>query len=163
MKSTDKLFTCETCDKTFVKAKDLSRHMKMTTTHDLIIKNTINGTVFVCDVCRQEFKDAKYLFAHRRNVQHDRETEKVAQDAGRSVILTTTLAFVRVHDAVKSAFEQIHEEVFPLYTDIKDENPEAKNERIEQFLQPYSNFVNDGLQRDAFLVCDALIKDIQSL
>ena len=64
MKSSNKLFTCETCDKTFVKASDLSRHKKMTTTHDLTIKNTNNGTVFVCDVCRKEFKDAQYLFAH---------------------------------------------------------------------------------------------------
>ena len=163
MKAGNKLFSCETCDKTFVKASDLSRHKKMTTAHDLIIKNTNNETVFVCGVCRKEFKDAQYLFAHRRNVQHDRGTEKIAQDTDRSVILTNTLAFVRVHDAVKSAFEQIHEEVFPLYTDVKDGNPEAINERIEQFLQPYSNFINDGLQRDPFLVCDALTKDIQSL
>ena len=79
------------------------------------------------------------------------------------MLLTTTLAFIRVHDAVKSAFDEIHKEVFPLYTNLDDETAEAKDERIEQFLKPYSNFVNDGLQRDTFLVCDALIKDIQSL
>ena len=75
-------------------------------------------------------------------------------------MLATTFAFVRVHDAVKSAFEEIRNELLPLYANVVDENPEATNERIDQFLQPYSNFVNDGLQRDAFLVCDALTKDI---
>ena len=159
----NKLFTCETCEKTFARARDLSRHRKMTTTHDLIIKNTNDGVVFVCHVCSDEFKDGKYLLAHRRKVQHDREPERAVQDAGRSIMLATTFAFVRVHDAVKSAFDEIRNEVLPLYANVVDGNPEATNERIDQFLQPYSNFVNDGLQRDAFLVCDALTKDIQLL
>ena len=77
------------------------------------------------------------------------------------MILSTTSAFVRVHDAVKCAFEEIREEIFLLYA--ADGNREATNERIEKFLQPFNNFVNDGLQRDAFLVCDALIKDIRAL
>ena len=159
--NSNKLYICEKCERTFKSASDLARHKTMTTTHDLIIKNTINGTVFVCDACLQEFKDAQYLFAHRRHVQHDQETEKVVKDVRRSLILTTTSAFVRVHDAVKCAFEEIREEIILLYA--ADGNREATNERIEKFLQPFNNFVNDGLQRDAFLVCDALIKDIHAL
>ena len=161
MKTANKLFTCETCDKTFTTAVGLSRHKQMTKTHDYVKRNECNEIVYECKVCRQEFKNPQVLFVHRR--RHDVEPEKTAQGASRSVLLTTTLAFIRVHDAVKSAFDEIRTEVFPLYAKLDDETPEAMTERIEQFLKPYSNFVNDGLQRDTFLVCDALIKDIQSL
>ena len=161
METSTALFICETCGKTFLRSVDLHRHKKMTTTHDYVKRNECNEIVYECEVCRQEFKNPQVLFVHRR--RHDVEPEKTAQGASRSVLLTTTLAFIRVHDAVKSAFYEIRKEVFTLYANLDDETPEAMNERIEQFLRPYSNFVNDGLQRDTFLVCDALIKDIQSL
>ena len=34
--------------------------------------------------------------------------------------------------------------------------------RFNHLLQVHSNFINDGLQRDVFILCDAIIKDIKS-
>ena len=161
METSTKLFICETCGKTFLRSVDLHRHKKMTTTHDFIKRNECNEIVYECEVCRHEFKNPQVLLAHRR--RHDFEPEKTVQGASQSLMMTTTLAFLKVHDAVTATFDEIRKEVFPLYASLKNETAEATSERIEQSLQPYINFVNDGLQRDTLLVCDALTKDIQTL
>ena len=139
-------FKCDICSKVYSRKDSLARHKRIVHDGNAILTKSHAFT--------------------KKNVNSEKEyaeseSKKEAQDIGRSVILSTTSAFVRVHDAVKSAFEEIREEIFLLYA--TDGNQEATNERIEKYLQPYSNFVNDGLQRDAFLVCDVLIKDIVNL
>ena len=40
---------------------------------------------------------------------------------------------------------------------------EETNARISEILRPFGNFLNNGLQRDTFIMSDALLRDIESL
>ena len=94
MNSNRNLFTCDICEKTFDKVRDLHRHNKMTKTHDSIKRNEHNEVVFECDGCQQVFVSSTKLFRHQKYAKH--ETVNGARDVNGTVISSTTLAFEKV-------------------------------------------------------------------
>ena len=104
MSSTGKLFVCERCDKTFRSLRDLDVHKARTKTHDYVKRNQHNEVVYKCDVCNHEFKYAANLVAHRKNFKH--ESKNLEDRNHPTVVVSTTLAFLKVHDAITAAFKE---------------------------------------------------------
>ena len=129
----------------------------------------MKDNVYLCDVCKGEFDNVDELTMHRRSC--NLLPKKDLKETCRSVLQSTTLAFVKVHDAVKAAFEEINKEVLPLYqcaSNDDEEGPHCEGDlgvraRIKLLLHVHSNFINNGLQRDVFILSDAIIKDIKTL
>ena len=110
-------FKCDVCGNVYSRKDSVARQKRivhdgnatLTKSHVLIKKNLNSG---------KEYAES--------------ESKKEAKAIGRSLMLTTTSAFVRVHDAVKSAFEEIREEIFPLYAG--DGNRETTEQRAFVYL-----------------------------
>ena len=91
------------------------------------------------------------------------ETGNGARDVNGTVISSTTLAFEKVQDAVKSSFLEIHKKMSTFYTSNGAAEEKITNERIAGLLLPHMTYVNDVLLRETVVVCYSLIKDIDSL
>ena len=120
-------------------------------------------------MCKKEYENIEEFTVHQKSCSN--RSKRNFNDASRSVLQSTTLAFIKVHDAVKTAFEEVNKAVLPLYQcESQDDEEEPHDEgeigirtRINHLLQVHSNFINDGIQRDVFILCDAIIKDIKSM
>ena len=58
-------------------------------------------------------KYARSVVAHQKHFKH--ESKKCEDKYNPTVIVSTSLAFVKVHDAVTAAFEEIKNKLFPIY------------------------------------------------
>ena len=201
-KKKKKKFLCTDCGLVLHNSSNLSRH-KIQSCHKQNDeqKKAIDGALFKCNDCKKEYTCLKRLLTHKKLTRHDNvndmennginveyggdaialsnsnETHNPAytsmESDGMSVLFASTLAFSHVHEAVKKAMEEIHQAVFPIYTQNNNnmkgkENGEpnqeqALNERISKILRSYANFINDYLQRDSFIISDLLLRDIESL
>ena len=79
-------------------------------------------------------------------------------DTKRIVALSTTLAFRRVHDALKMTFADIHHEMLPLYAeDIHERNPAAE---LWEILYPILASARNAVQKHSFIAIDTLAFDL---
>ena len=164
-----KYYICETCEQTFTTPHNLARHRNTTKKHASHQSSNNIEHVYLCEVCKKEFNNIEEFTVHLKSCSY--REKKDCKDASRSVLQSTTLAFIKVHDAVKAAFAEVNEAVFPFYqchSQDDEEEPHDEGEvgihaRVNHLLQVHSNFINDGLQRNVFLLCDAIIKDIKSM
>ena len=164
-----KSYICETCEQSFTTSFNLIRHKNTTRKHASHQSCNIIENVYLCEVCNKEYENIDEFTVHQKSCSY--RSKRNINDASRSVLQSTTLAFIKVHDAVKTAFEEVYKAVLPLYQcDIEDDEEEPHDEgemgvhaRINHLLQVHSNFINDGIQRDVFILCDAIIKDIKSM
>ena len=79
-----------------------------------------DNNVYLCDDCNGEFDNVDELTRHRRSCL----SKKDLKETCRSVLQSTTLAFVKVRDAVKAVFEEINKEVLPLYQFTSNDDEE---------------------------------------
>ena len=164
-----KTYICESCEQSFTTSRSLARHRNTSKKHASHQSCNIIENVYLCGVCKKEFDNIDELTAHQKSRTY--QPQKDFKDVSRSVLQSTTLAFIKVHDAVKTAFEEVNKAVLPLYQcESQDDEEEPHDEgeigvhaRINHLLQVHSNFINDGIQRDVFILCDAIIKDIKSM
>ena len=93
------------------------------------------------------------------NAANDSEIEnELDYDTKRIVALSTTLAFRRVHDALKLAFADIHNEMLPLYAeDIHERNPATQ---LWKILDPVLASARSAEQNHSFIAIDTLAYDL---
>ena len=108
-----KSYICDTCERSFTTSYGLTRHRNTTKKHasHQLSKNTEN--IYLCEVCKKEFDKVEEFTIHQKSCSY--RSKKELEEASRSVLQSTTLAFVKVHDAVKVAFKEVNKAIHPLY------------------------------------------------
>ena len=143
-----KSYICETCGQSFTRSSDLIRHKNSTRKHASL---QLKDNVYLCDDCKGEFDNIDELTVHRRSC--NLLPQKDLKETCRSVLQSTTFAFVKVQEAVKAAFEEIKKEVLPLYqcaSNHDEEGPHCEGDlglhaRMKLLLHVHANFINNGL------------------
>ena len=123
-----KTYVCETCEQSFATSSNLRRQKNTSMKH---LSLQLKHNAYLCDVCKWEFDNVDELTRHRRSCYL--LPKKDLNETCRSVLHSTTLDSVKVHDAVKAAFEEINKEVLPLYQCAS--NDMKKDHTVKEILE----------------------------